>query len=152
MLVVRRVPAAVHACTPKHGLSCFAGYMGTQAFRDPSGALTFKALFSIWDVVPTATSVRDGQAGWVPGAPGFCERFGGEGTGAHCIVSVTLQQGVVYAVRVANAGVTQVRARWGDAGEGEGDAEAVAPRPTPHFVCVAAAGRRRLWLCVGGHT
>lgn len=81
----------------------FSGYMGTQAWRLSNGSMTYRALFSCWDASATE------QTGWVPGAPGYCERFGGEGTGSHCIVPVELRQGVRYAVRVEFAGAVTVR-------------------------------------------
>ena len=64
------------------------GYMGTQAWRQNDGTMTYRALFSCWDADPQH------MTGWVQGAPGYCERFGGEGTGSHCIIPVTLEQGV----------------------------------------------------------
>ena len=76
------------------------GYMGLQAWLDGS-SMTYRALFSCWDYSAKV------QTGWVTGEPGFegfCERFGGEGTGAHCIIPVQLEQGAQYTVRVEYAG------------------------------------------------
>ena len=72
--------------------------------------MTYRALFSCWDASATV------QTGWVPNTPGYCERFGGEGTGAHCIVPITLRPGVRYAVRVAFAGAVEVRPRLSPGG------------------------------------
>lgn len=60
--------------------------------------MTYRALFSCWDASDSV------ETSWIDGAPGYCERFGGEGTGSHCIIPVELQQGVVYEVVVAFAG------------------------------------------------
>ena len=73
--------------TETHGNAVFAstqfwweaagvgGYMGTQTWRQSDGTMTHRALFSCWDPSPTVTT------GWVANAPGYCERFGGEGVG-----------------------------------------------------------------------
>lgn len=84
--------------------------MGTQAWLQSNGTMTYRALFSCWDASATV------QTGWLPDAPGYCERFGGEGTGAHCIVPITLRQNTRYAVRVAFAGAVEVRLRLSPAG------------------------------------
>ena len=82
------------------------GYMGTQAWRQADGTMTHRALFSCWDASPPVIT------GWVAGAPGFCERFGGEGVGSHCIIEFTLEQGVAYDVTVSLAGHNASGAMW----------------------------------------
>ena len=84
------------------------GYMGTQAWRQDDGTMTYRALFSCWDA-------DDAETGWLPGAPGYCERFGGEGTGAHSIVPEVLEQGSVYTVSVVAAGGNASGAYWSGA-------------------------------------
>jgi hypothetical protein len=80
------------------------GYFGTQVWRE--GALssdgsrilsneTHRVIFSIWDGTAGST------VGW-RGAS--CGRFGGEGTGSHCIASYPLEAGNAYSLRVRRVG------------------------------------------------
>jgi hypothetical protein len=54
---------------------------------------------------------------WLSG-PGYCKRFGGEGTGAHCIIPVTLVQGREYDVVVEFVGRTSNNGVMGSAWRG----------------------------------
>jgi cathepsin X len=79
------------------------GYYGTQSWRNADGSMTHKALFSIWDASASVAT------GWV--GPN-CARFGGEGTGSHCLVDIDLVAGAVYTVRLAAAGFNASGAFW----------------------------------------
>ena len=77
--------------------------MGTQVWRQNDGTETHKAIFSCWD------ADKDTQTGWVGSN---CSRFGGEGTGSHCLITYPIEQGVRYAIRVAFAGKNTSGAMW----------------------------------------
>ena len=79
------------------------GYFGTQSWRNADASLSHKALFSIWDYSASVAT------GWV--GPN-CARFGGEGTGSHCLVDIDLVAGAVYTVRLAAAGSNASGAFW----------------------------------------
>lgn len=104
---------AVFASTQQwYGPSSVGAYMGTQAWLQENGTMAYRALFSVWDASPMV------QTSWLPG-PGYCERFGGEGTGAHCIIAVQLVQGLTYRVRVEYIGRAQnASGAWGAAWRG----------------------------------
>ncbi len=82
---------AVFAATQQWFLAGPGGYMGTQSWRNADGSMTRAAIFACWDASAGV------QTGWT--GPN-CARFGGEGTGAHCIVPVDLRANASYAVRV----------------------------------------------------
>lgn len=65
--------------------------------------MSHKAIFSCWDASSTVLT------GWT--GPN-CARFGGEGTGSHCLIDVSIQQGVRYAVQVAASGKNASGAFW----------------------------------------
>ena len=72
-----------------HGMSCnSAGYMGTQAMRKGDGTEKTVFIFSCWD----ADSAH--KVGWTTPS---CSRFGGEGTGSHCLLEVDVKKGVTCA-------------------------------------------------------
>jgi hypothetical protein len=79
------------------------GYYGTQSWRNADATMSHKALFSVRDASATV------MTGWV--GPN-CARFGGEGTGAHCMIDLDLVAGVVYTVRLAAAGRNASGAMW----------------------------------------
>ena len=80
------------------------GYFGTQVWRegatDPRSGLTVDAnetsrvVFSIWDDREHAVGSK-GKS---------CGRFGGEGTGSHCVQPHTFVEGSAYFLRVARVG------------------------------------------------
>ena len=101
------------------------GYMGTQVWRDDSGAgaavETHRAIFSMWDGVDPATG-RPVATGWK--GPN-CERFGGEGLGSHCLNEFAIKQGATYTLRYESDGGNHSGAFWtGSIVEGAGTASA----------------------------
>lgn len=91
------------------------GYMGTQVWRDDSGAgagaaavETHRAIFSMWDGVDPATG-RPVTTGWK--GPN-CERFGGEGVGSHCLIEYAIKQGATYTLRYESDGGNSSGAFW----------------------------------------
>ena len=80
--------------------------------------MTYRALFSCWDADPQH------MTSWVSDGRGYCERFGGEGTGSHCIIPVTLVQGTTYAVSVRRVSSNASGAAW------QGDITDVAANTT----------------------
>lgn len=97
---------AVYAATQQWYTSGPGGYMGTQAWRDGNGKMQYRALFACWDADKTH------KTGWIDEPDGHCERFGGEGVGAHCIIPYTLKQGMEYAVELAFHGSNSTGAFW----------------------------------------
>lgn len=103
------------SATERHGNAVFAstqmwmaagpgGYMGTQRWLDTSsGRMVSKALFSMWDASDTI------MTGWR--GPN-CERFGGEGTGAHCLIDFDTRPNISYTVRLAADGANSSGAFW----------------------------------------
>lgn len=88
-----------------HGMSCnSAGYMGSQVMKGSGGAEKVVFVFSCWD----ADSSH--MVGWT--TPKTCGRFGGEGTGSHCILEYPVKVGVKYNFRVAFSGQNQTGAFW----------------------------------------
>ena len=80
------------------------GYMGTQRYRDAgSGKMVGTAIFSMWDANATV------MTGWR--GPN-CERFGGEGTGAHCLIDFDLVANDTYIVKLAADGRNASGAFW----------------------------------------
>merc|ERR1719203_242422 len=71
------------------------GYLGTQVWRptvfDSGKMETHQAIFSAWDKDDTH------KVGWVGDN---CGRFGGEGTGSHCMLDFKFKQGQRYTVRI----------------------------------------------------
>ena len=95
---------AVFAATQMWHTTGPGGYMGTQRFLDTSsGKMMSKAIFSMWDA---SASVMTGWRG-----PN-CERFGGEGTGAHCIIDYPLVTNDTYIVKVAEHGFNASGRFW----------------------------------------
>lgn len=88
------------------------GYMGTQVWRlgvtDQdlgflfAGDATYRVIFSIWDGSPTHRA----EAGTDAISLKNCERFGGEGTGAHCFIAYPIKPGVKVGVRMVRGGRT----------------------------------------------
>jgi len=114
---VNHIWATLPNSTEKHGNAVFGstqqwytggpgGYMGTQAWRDKSGKMTYRALFSCWDADSTT------KTGWLNEPDGHCERFGGEGVGSHCSIPYTLKQDNEYAVEVSFHGNNKTGAFW----------------------------------------
>jgi hypothetical protein len=95
---------AIFASTQMWQLAGPGGYMGTQRFLDTStGRVVGTAIFSMWDASATV------QTGWR--GPN-CERFGGEGTGAHCLIDFDLVAEDTYIVKVAADGHNASGAFW----------------------------------------
>ena len=94
-----------------HGMSCnSAGYMGSQVMRGgPGGAEKQVFIFSCWD----ADSAH--KVSWttpMDASGNGCSRFGGEGTGSHCMLTVPATEGVTYKFRVASSGKNATGAMW----------------------------------------
>ena len=84
-------------------------YSGTQSWLDKKvnpPLMVHKAIFSAWDGDP-ANGVH---TGWT--TPSSCGRFGGEGTGAHCLVEIPLRPNATFSVSVAFAGSNASGAMW----------------------------------------
>ena len=95
---------AIFASTQMWQLAGPGGYMGTQRYLDTaSGRMVGTAIFSMWD------ASADVQTGWR--GPN-CERFGGEGTGAHCLIDFDLVANDTYIVKVAADGHNASGAFW----------------------------------------
>jgi hypothetical protein len=73
-------------------LTNHGGYFGGQFWSDGSQHM----LFSIWDYNDTVKN-----AGWDQETSPWCERFGGEGEGAHCGLGATFEFGRAYRFRMA---------------------------------------------------
>ena len=94
-----------------HGMACnSAGYMGSQVMKGgKAGAEKQVFIFSCWDadqahkVSWTTPKDADGNG---------CSRFGGEGTGSHCMLTVPATEGVTYNFRVASSGKNTTGAMW----------------------------------------
>ena len=93
-----------------HGMSCnSAGYMGSQVMKGKAGAEKQVFTFSCWDadsaykVSWTTPKDADGNG---------CSRFGGEGTGSHCMLTVPATEGATYKFRVASSGKNATGAMW----------------------------------------
>jgi hypothetical protein len=61
-------------------------------------------IFSCWDADVAH------KVGWT--TPETCSRFGGEGTGSHCLLEVPATEGVRYKFRVASSGKNATGAMW----------------------------------------
>ena len=73
-------------------LTNHGGYFGGQFWADGSQHV----LFSIWDYNDTVKN-----AGWDQQTSPWCERFGGEGEGAHCGLVAHFELGRAYTFRMA---------------------------------------------------
>lgn len=89
-----------------HGTQCnSAGYMGTQVERGTHGGGEItQFIFSCWD----ADSAH--KVSWT--TPATCRRFGGEGTGSHCILPLHVTKGVSYIFRVSRTATNATGATW----------------------------------------
>lgn len=92
-------------------MSCnSAGYMGSQVMRGGADGTEKQVfIFSCWD----ADSAH--KVGWTTpkDAEGNgCSRFGGEGTGSHCMLTVPAKEGVTYKFRVASSGKNATGEMW----------------------------------------
>ena len=95
---------AVFASTQMWHAAGPGGYLGTQRWLDTAtGKMVSKAIFSMWD------ASADVMTSWV--GPN-CERFGGEGTGAHCTIDYDLVANDTYIVKYAAAGSNSSGAMW----------------------------------------
>eukprot|EP01043_Picozoa_sp_COSAG02_P039955 COSAG02_NODE_3195_length_7193_cov_1.529462_2_plen_241_part_00 len=84
--------------------------MGSQVMRGGSdGAEKQVFIFSCWDADSAHkvgwTTPKDAQGNG-------CSRFGGEGTGSHCMLSVPAKEGVTYKFRVASSGKNASGEMW----------------------------------------
>lgn len=75
------------------------GYMGTQLVGK-----TKKVIFSIWDISEDAMTA---EPNWLT-----CRRFGGEGTGAQCIISYNWVNNREYRLRIWTAGSDSTGENW----------------------------------------
>mmetsp|Transcript_35043 Transcript_35043/g.74512 ORF Transcript_35043/g.74512 Transcript_35043/m.74512 type:complete len:366 (-) Transcript_35043:29-1126(-) len=83
------------------------GYMGTQVWREGiadedlgflfAGEVTFRVIFSVWDGSP---SVRAQPGRRDDTSIKNCDRFGGEGAGAHCFMDYPIEEGKVVGVKM----------------------------------------------------
>lgn len=95
-----------------HGMSCnSAGYMGSQVMRGPDPeAERHVFIFSCWDADSAHkvswTTPLSADNSW------GCSRFGGEGTGSHCMLEVSPQEGITYNFRVSMSGKNVSGAMW----------------------------------------
>jgi hypothetical protein len=95
---------AIFAATQMWQLAGPGGYMGTQRWRDSTtGKMVSKAIFSMWDA---SDSIQTGWRG-----PN-CERFGGEGTGSHCMIDYPLLTNDTYIVKVSENGYNTSGRFW----------------------------------------
>ena len=79
-LSARVVILATTSITTATFTAAFARYMGSQVERGGTGREVLQFIFSCWD----ADSAH--KVGWTTDKT--CSRFGGEGTGSHCILKV----------------------------------------------------------------
>jgi len=75
------------------------GYIGTQLVGSSK-----KAIFSIWDITEGSETAQPAHTN--------CGRFGGEGTGAKCIIDYPWQEGREYRLRVWEAGTDDTGEFW----------------------------------------
>jgi len=94
---------AVFASTQQWFLAGPGGYMGTQAYRGGDGKMVYKAIFSCWDASDSVLTMGIGLN---------CSRFGGEGTGSHCIIDFDLEENVAFSVKVEYVGFNASGAFW----------------------------------------
>jgi hypothetical protein len=118
-----------------HGMSCnSAGYMGSQVMRGgKGGAERHVFIFSCWDA-DTAhkvawTTPLSADKSW------GCSRFGGEGTGSHCMLEVPPKAGATYNFKVGLSGHNATGAMWSGVvtEKGTGKQTAVGTLFYPHL-------------------
>jgi len=86
------------------------GYMGTQVWRTGvtdrdlgflfAGDAAYRVIFSIWDGSP----MHRAEPGTDVVSAQNCDRFGGEGTGAHCFIEYPIKPGMKVGVRMHREG------------------------------------------------
>lgn len=70
-------------------------------------------------------------SGWV--GPN-CARFGGEGTGSHCLIDVTIEENVQYSVRLFMSGTNASGVFWtGEFGTPDGQSTVIGTLFHPNF-------------------